>query len=258
MLITLTTDFGTGSPYVAEMKGVILSAAPAATIVDLSHAIPPQDVRTAAMLLAQMTRHFPPETIHIAVVDPGVGTERRLVCVEADRRFYLAPDNGLLTLVVRGARRMAAREIAESSLWRAEVSATFHGRDILAPVAAALALGLATERVGPLAEDLVEIVWPEPQVGDRTIAGEIVLVDAFGNAISNIPGTLLTDILRRGVRVQAGDLPYARLVATYGEATPGTLVALVGSSGWLELAVVNGNAAGQFGLQAGTPVTVSW
>jgi S-adenosylmethionine hydrolase len=143
------------------------------------------------------------------------------------------------------------------------VSPTFHGRDILAPVAASLALGLAPERVGPRVEQIVEIDWPAPRVSERVIQGEIMLIDSFGNCVSNIPGTLLTPFLRRGMHVHAGDTrsgeqPSARLVATYGDSTPGTLVALIGSSGWLELAVVNGNAAQQTGLQSGAPVVVTW
>jgi S-adenosylmethionine hydrolase len=258
-LLTLTTDFGTGSPYVAEMKGVILSAVPEATLVDLTHAIPPQDVRTGAMLLDQMTRAFPPGAIHVAVVDPGVGTARRLVCVgmstAAGGGIFLAPDNGLLTFILRRGPHVA-RTIENAALWRNPVSPTFHGRDILAPVAAAIARGTPLDSIGSRVDDLTLLDWAEAKYGPRSIEGEIVFIDSFGNCVTNIPLSHQC-FVKQPLAIRAAGRDRVPLVRTYAEAAPGTLVALVGSGNWLEIAVVNGSAAAS-GIALGLPVVVSW
>src|SRR5438270_1372894 len=168
-IITLTTDFGLGSPYVAAMKGVILSINPTARLVDIAHTVAPQNIRQSAMLLAEATTWFPAETIHVAVIDPGVGTQRRIVYAQIGDQQYLAPDNGLLSRLTAKSRpaRIIALENAEH--WLPSVSNTFHGRDILAPIAAQLSLGMEPDRLGPSISGLVELDWPTPQVEPNRI-----------------------------------------------------------------------------------------
>src|SRR5262245_29261335 len=161
-IITLTTDFGTRGPYVASMKGVILGINPLAEIVDISHDIEAQGIREGSLCLAAACHHFPPETIHVAVIDPGVGGSRRLLCVAMHGQIFVAPDNGVLTWPARGAPSVDRFELSQSQYWRDPVSATFHGRDILAPVAAHLSLGVRPDQVGLPVADWIELNWPSP------------------------------------------------------------------------------------------------
>jgi S-adenosylmethionine hydrolase len=258
-VITLTTDFGTGSPYVAAMKGVIYSLNPAATVVDISHEIPPQDVRHAAVVLEDLTDLFPPGSIHVVVVDPGVGTERGLVFVRIGRQNYVAPDNGVLSRLAR--RRAPAKiiRLTEKQYWLHPVSATFHGRDIMAAVAARLSLDLDPDWLGTPQEGLVMLDWPEVRIEPHAISGSVLLVDTFGNLITDITAEMLAG---RGethaLRVSCGGRSVEGLSRTYGQQPEGTLVALIGSSGRLELAVVGGSAAAILGVSAGAAVTVAW
>ncbi len=258
-IITLTTDFGIGSPYVAAMKGVILTLDPAAVLVDITHAIRPQDVREAALVLAEVAPRFPPGTIHVAVVDPGVGTDRALVYAEFGAQRYLAPDNGLLSRVAwRGPRGRVIR-LAERQFWLAEVSATFHGRDILAPVAARLGLGLDPQRLGPPMERLVMLDWPEPRVLPGEIQGEVDQVDSFGNLVTNIAAGLLPQAVEYAqTRVVCAGHETVGIACAYGDRPPGSLVALVGSSGRLEVAIRGGSAVRELGVGVGAEVTVLW
>ena len=190
-IITLTTDFGTGSPYVAAVKGVVLSINPAVTLVDVTHDVRAQDVRHGALILDDVTGRFPPGTIHVAVVDPGVGTDRKILVAEIGGRHYVAPDNGLLSRLARRTPPSDVRELTESRYWLDSVSATFHGRDVMAPVAAHLSLGLDPEKLGPPLAKLAMLDWPEPVVSSGRIEGEILDVDSFGNLITNIDAELL-------------------------------------------------------------------
>lgn len=251
-LITLTTDFGADSPYVAAMKGVILTINPAARLIDLSHQIPPQDVRHAAYFLAESIPYFPRGTIHVIVVDPGVGTERRLLYAEVTGQRLLAPDNGCWTLIPAAESPAPVVHLAEARYWRSTVSNTFHGRDILAPVAGHLSLGIVPTSLGPKVADWVGLREPQARRTPQGLIGEVVFVDPFGNLITNIPGAELA----KSNRIIVGDHQVDRRVRTYGEAEPGTLVALVSSSGRLEIAEVNGNAARRLGVGVGTKVTV--
>ena len=186
-IITLTTDFGEDSPYVAALKGVLLGLNPAARLVDLSHQIPPQDVRHAAYFLANALPYFPPGALHVVVVDPGVGSERALLYVELGGQKILAPDNGCWTLLpgAEGAAVGYIRLVQERPL-APDISATFHGRDILAPVAGHLSLGTIPEELGPPLEDWVRLEVPVPRSGLNRIAGEVVFIDHFGNLITPI------------------------------------------------------------------------
>jgi S-adenosylmethionine hydrolase len=255
--ITLTTDFGTASPYTATMKGVILSLNPDARIVDLSHHIPPQDVRHAAFFLASALPHFPPEALHVVVVDPGVGGDRDILYVEVGLQRLLVPDNGCWTLLHDGRPPVRVIRLADQRYWRHSVSATFHGRDIFAPVAANLSLGLDPRKLGPPATGWVRLQRPEPARDAEGIVGEVIFIDHFGNLITNIPAEVLTQQAgRRWVRV--GEHEVLRFVNSYVEAEPGTLVALASSDGWVEVAVAHGSAARRLQASIGTVVIAGW
>jgi S-adenosylmethionine hydrolase len=257
-LITLTTDFGLGSPYVAQMKGVILSICREVDLIDLTHAIAPQGVREGAVVLADTTPRFPPGTIHVAVIDPGVGTTRRLVYAEIGGQRYLAPDNGLLTLLTRQSLPKRLIVLENRAYWLPQTSHTFHGRDILAPVAAHLARGVDAADLGPQVETLITLDWARPIKTGTDIRGEVLYVDSFGNLITNISRdevATLGDLAR--VAVECGGRTIFGLVATYGTAMTGETIALFDSQGRLEIAVVGGSAARQLGVQAGAVVQVS-
>jgi S-adenosylmethionine hydrolase len=253
-IITLTTDFGAAGPYAAAMKGVILALNPAARLVDLTHHVPPQDVRHAAFFLASAVPCFPPEAIHVVVVDPGVGSDRALLYVEAGGRRLLAPDNGCWTLL-EGAGAARGIRLADPRFWRQPVSATFHGRDILAPVAAHLSLGTDPAQLGPPVAEWVRLPWPRPATQKDGLTGEVVFIDDFGNLITNIPGP---EWAARPARVAVGGRPVERRVRRYAEAPPGTAVVLVSSAGLMEVAVSHGSAARQLEATIGTPVVVTW
>ena len=257
-IITLTTDFGTGSPYVAQVKGVMLSIQPQAVLVDITHDIAPQEVRQAALVLEDATPRFPPGSIHMAVVDPGVGTDRRLLAAEIGGRYYLAPDNGLLGRLL--AREPAARvgALTNREYWLPAVSATFHGRDILAPVAAHLSLGTSLEELGQPCDQITQLPWPRVALEKHRVGGEILAIDSFGNLISNISQDVLAAVgIADSATIHCGGRTISGLAATYGRCPPGTLIALIGSSSRLEIAVVNGSAAVELRAEVGDSVTVA-
>lgn len=258
-IITLTTDFGSGSHYVAAMKGVILSIEPTATIVDISHDVPAQDVRHAAVLLDNAADWFPPDTIHVAVVDPGVGTDRAIVYAKIGQQQFLAPDNGLLSRLASRTKPSRVVRLTEPAYWLEEVSTTFHGRDIFAPVAARLAAGLDPDRLGPSHDRLIAFDWPEVrQLADR-IAGAVVEIDSFGNLITNLTAEMFagrpTD---RRACVVCNIYETWGVYSTYAGHPSGTLVAVIGSGGRLELALVGDSAARRLGIGIGSPVTLAW
>jgi S-adenosyl-L-methionine hydrolase (adenosine-forming) len=255
-LITLTTDFGSGSPYVAALKGVLLSANPVVQLIDISHDIEPQNLRQGAIVLSEATPWFPAGTIHVAVVDPGVGTSRRMIFVKIGEQQYLAPDNGLLSLLLKRTPVSEMFEVANAKLWRAEVSNTFHGRDILAPVAAKLSLGLEPSKLGPRIENLQSLDWPEPRIGARRIHGIVQWGDRFGNLITNVHRDLLPQ--SGEMRIQGGNREIQGVQRTYADRAAGSLIALIGSSGFLEIAVVNGNAAELLHVSTGATISIEW
>jgi S-adenosyl-L-methionine hydrolase (adenosine-forming) len=257
-IITLTTDFGTDSPYVAQMKGVILSINPAVSLVDITHAVPPQDVAQGALALMDATPRFPLGSIHVCVVDPGVGTERKIVCAEIGGRLYVAPDNGLLGHLIRGAPPTRVVLITNTLYQLPTPSMTFHGRDIMAPAAAHLSLGTDIEALGPPAGGLVQLDWPTVVVENGRIAASVITRDSFGNLITNIErGDFAAMDSRESAIVHCGGRAITGIVSTYSQQPPGTVVALFGSSGRLEIAVVNGNAAEELNVWVGDPVTVA-
>lgn len=251
-LITLTTDFGDASPYVAAMKGVILGLNPSARLIDLSHRIPPQDVRHAAFFLASAVPYFPPRTLHVVVVDPGVGSERALLFIEVAGQRLLAPDNGCWTML---AQPTTVIRLAEPRFWRTEVSHTFHGRDILAPVAGHLSLGIDARQLGPEANEWVRLEIPKPRAVRGPLSGEVLFVDSFGNLITNLnPAELRTPPTRLKV---GGRSHRFQWVDSYAQARPGSLVMLTSSNGLLEIAVAQGNAGRKLRARVGTRVVIS-
>ncbi|MDY0167813.1 MAG: SAM-dependent chlorinase/fluorinase [Thermoguttaceae bacterium] len=258
-IITLTTDFGAGSPYVAAMKGVILSINPDVTLVDLTHDVPAQDVRYGAMILDSVCPRFPAGTVHVAVVDPGVGTDRAIVYARIGGQQFIAPDNGLLSRLAERNRPDQIIRLVNPEFWLPEVSATFHGRDIMAPAAAHLTRGVAPEQLGPPHEGLVAIQWLRVHRGERRLEGAVEQIDSYGNLITNITVDMLegrpTD---ERACIICGIYETFGIYRTYADQPPGTLVALIGSSGQLELAVVGDNAASRLGIEIGALVVVAW
>lgn len=256
-LISLTTDFGAGSPYVAQLKGVILTIQPQAVLVDLTHAILPQNVRQAALVLEDVSGCFPPGSIHVAVVDPGVGTDRRLLAAEIAGRYYLAPDNGLLGRLIASAPTARVVALTQRAFWLPSVSATFHGRDIMAPVAAQLSLGTALEDLGEPCDNPIQLAWPAATSDKNRVQGEVQAIDSFGNLITNISRELLIEAGEAAV-IQCGGRTISGMTDTYGRCSPGSLIALVDSSNRLEIAVVNGSAAVELRAEVGDVVSVLW
>jgi S-adenosylmethionine hydrolase len=256
-IITLTTDFGSGSPYVAAMKGVILGINPSVRLVDISHDVNPQDVHHGAVLLAEAATWFPPATIHATVVDPGVGTQRKLIYARIGDGQYLAPDNGLLSLLANRHKPARIVQLTNPEIWLPDVSNTFHGRDIIAPAAAQLSLGLEPDRLGPSIHEMLMLDWPEPRRMGNRIEGAVRWIDHFGNLITNISAGLLADEKNGSIlRIQCARHDFVGLSQAYGQRSPGDLTALVGASGYLEIAVVNGSAAQVLKLQVGASVIV--
>ena len=258
-IITLTTDFGAGSPYTAAMKGVMLSINPDATLVDLTHEVPAQDIDAGAVVLDDAAAWFPGETIHVAVVDPGVGTERAIVYARIGTQHYIAPDNGLLSRLTVRAPASKLIRLANREYWLEKISATFHGRDIMAPVAAHLSLGVAPEQFGPPVDELVQLDLPRVKQTPLRLEGQIQKVDSFGNLVTNITSDMLvgrpTD---ERVCIVCNIYETWGIYRTYAEQLDGMFVALVGSSDHVELALVGDNAAKRLGIQVGMPVVVSW
>jgi S-adenosylmethionine hydrolase len=257
-LITLTTDFGLKDPYVAEMKAVILRTCPEATIVDVSNEVEKFNIRMGAFILAAAAPYFPVGTVHVAVVDPGVGTERRGICIETDRACYVGPDNGLLVLAAQGQQIKHVYEIKNKTLMMPEVSNTFHGRDVFASVAGHLANGLSPSSFGP---EIVKFVVPEFAGAVRrkgAIVGEVIHVDDFGNIITNIRGGELESIdVGRSVkaRLKEGEVKMSFCKA-YGEVEAGEPLALIGSHGFVEISINQGNASQVFKIKNGDAVTI--
>ncbi len=242
-LIVLLTDFGLKDHYVGVMKGVISGVCPEARLVDLTHEIPPQDVRAGAFVLGVAYRYFPEGTIFLGVVDPGVGTSRKGLLIEAGGYYFVGPDNGLFTWVVKKEGLSLAVELSNKSYFRPEISRTFHGRDIFAPVAAHLARGVPLLDFGPELKEIVMLPWPEPKEEGLFLRGAVIYVDRFGNLITNISEEKLRCPPKK-VLYQGREIPFFE---TYGLAPYGEPLALIGSEGFLEIAVSGGSAAERFG-----------
>ena len=267
-VITLLSDFGLSDSYVGAMKGVISSICPGASIVDITHEAPPQDVLQGAFLLSTAWQFFPSGTVHVAVVDPGVGTERKPLLVRAQGHFFLAPDNGILSMVMPGEDDATAPfqphqadvppgveafALTNSAYWLHPVSNTFHGRDIFAPVAANLLLGIAPVDMGERVEEMVRLAVPKPLWQDGFLTGYVLHLDRFGNIVTNI---VMRDIaeVSDGIEIEVGKRKISRFSNTYGDTNE--LTALIGGQGYLEVALPNGNAALELGVRVQDRVVV--
>jgi S-adenosylmethionine hydrolase len=261
-LISLLTDFGTQDEYVGVIKGVILARNPKAMVVDISHAVAPQDVPGAAVMLRAAYPYFPQSTLHVVVVDPGVGSRRSIVALALeDGPLFLAPDNGVLTAILLGARPKEVVRVENAAFFLDRVSRTFHGRDIFAPVAAAVAGGVPLRRLGPpmAPADLVRIELLAPRQDQaNAVSGTIVGIDRFGNLITNIDAALLAAATHPHLQVRIGAHRIQGLCTTYEAVAPHRAVALIGSRGTLEIAVNCGNAAQTLSVGKGAAVRVDW
>lgn len=250
--ITLLTDFGTRDGYVAAMKGVIADLVPDVWIDDAAHDIAPGDIVTGAFALGRYVHLYPAGSIHVAVIDPGVGTARRALAASVDGRLLIAPDNGLITRVLQRAGYARMVEITHPEIVRDGISTTFHGRDIFAPAAGRLARGMPLDELGPTLEDPVLLEFPHPDVRGDEILGEVMTIDRFGTLITNIrKGQVL-----RGAHVMVDGIEVGEIRRSYASVQPGELVALIGSDGLLEIAARDASAADLMGKGRGGRVTV--
>jgi S-adenosylmethionine hydrolase len=250
MIITLTTDFGLRDSFVGTMKGVILGMAPAARIVDLSHGIAAGDIRSGAFALMTAAPFFPAGTIHVAVIDPGVGSPRRAIAVRSRRAIFIGPDNGVLSWAVKDEDSLEIRSVEK--IFSLQVSHTFHGRDVFAPAAAWIAAEREFSDLGPQLADFLRTEWPNPRRVPEGWRAEVIYVDTYGNAITALPAELTQGV--QSVLLPDGKrIPFERFYAAVPRGNP---VAVLGSSGFLEIAINDGNAAGELGLRPGSAVII--
>jgi S-adenosylmethionine hydrolase len=258
-VVTLLTDFGERDFFVGAMKGVILAINQDARMVDVSHDIPPHKVQEAAFVLKGAYPHFPPGTIHLAVVDPGVGSSRRSIIVDAGAHLFVGPDNGIFTWVLKD-RPCRVIELTEAQFFLPEVSDTFHGRDIFAPVAGHLSLGVhKSESFGRFIEDPVVMSFPEPVLEHGKITGEVIHIDRFGNLITNIPKMMIRGRVKpEEVSISVGDNTLEGISRSYSRKKPGELLSVIGGADLLEVSVNMGNAMEVLGVETGERVTISF
>ena len=258
-IVTFTSDFGLADWFVGVVRGVIVTICPTARVVDLTHEVPPGHVERGAFVLEAAAPDFPPGTVHLAVVDPGVGTSRRALAVRAHGQYFVGPDNGLLEWAL-GSPEAEVHALTDTRYFRPSVSRTFHGRDVFAPVAAHLADGAKIEKLGARVTDPVRLELPMPALRNGELKGRIVFVDRFGNALTDLDAGLIEAAFRgspnSAIEVIAGGKAVRGISGSYGDAPIGTLVAIIGSSGRLEIAEVGGHAASRWGLGVGDDVKV--
>lgn len=259
--ITLTTDFGLNDHFVGAMKGVILGIAPDAQIVDISHAVQPFDILDGALTISQAYSYFPSGTVHMVIVDPGVGTARRPIILTADRHLFVAPDNGVLSLVYAREERISVRHVTAEHYFLKERSNTFHARDIFSPVAAQLSKGVESDRFGEEITDFVRFGAPRPKpVDERTLRGVVLKVDRFGNLITNITPQDAPQLFAAtppAFKIAIGTkAPATRICTSYAEGAPGEVFGIPGSMGFLEVAANRGSANQLLGAGKGSEVNV--
>ena len=257
-IITLTTDYGFNDYLVGTLKGVILKINPDATIVDVTHSVAPYDVMDGALAIAAAYRYFPPKTIHVVIVDPGVGSERRPLLVSGETQLFVAPDNGVLSLVYENETYLTVRSITAEHYFIQPVSRTFHGRDVFAPVAAWLSKTWQMSSFGEEIQDFKRFSLPKPRVAEGQLNGLVLRVDTFGNLMTNFTPADLPDMTTKDgkLRIQVGDKEVNRLVGTFTEGEPGEPVAMIGSSGFIEIVVNKGNASRTLGANRGAAVAI--
>jgi S-adenosylmethionine hydrolase len=256
--ITLTTDFGTRDWFAGTMKAVILGLHPRANVVDITHEIPPGDIRAGAFALMAGCRYFPKGTVHVAVVDPGVGTRRRPMAAQLGGHYFVGPDNGLFTPIYEDAEKngwpLKIVHLVNEKYFLAQVSRTFHGRDIFAPVSAHLANGVPLADLGPVISDPLRLQMPKPEKTPTGWRAHVMAADAFGNLTTDLPSAALAEHAQVSFHLRGREV--RGLVDSYGQKQPGELVALVDSENYVEIAIVNGSAAQVLGAQVGEVVEV--
>lgn len=250
--VVLLTDFGHRDPFVGVMKGVILSRAPKASIVDLCHEIPPQDVSAAALALRTSVGYFPPGSIFVAVVDPGVGSKRRVLWARSRNKQFVGPDNGIFSWLNGDEKIIETRSVVNDNYFASDVSTTFHGRDIFAPLAAALSKTLSPSKLGPVIDDPVVLPWPSPKRAKSSVEGVILSFDRFGNAVTNLPSAEVPP----GARLVHKGRDLGPLRAHYAEVPPGRPLAVAGSAGLVELSRRDGDYAATTRARKGDHVHV--
>ena len=256
-IITLTTDFGDESGYAGVMKGVILTVNPDCQIIDITHRVSQQDVEEAAFLLNNSFSYFPEHSIHVVVVDPGVGSERKPILVETDKYWFVGPDNGVFSFMFLMEGFKKVWEITNESYFLPEVSSTFHGRDIFAPVAAHLSLGVSAEELGKELKGFVMLKDLEPKVEAGVIKARVVYADHFGNLISNISKDLFSRLVAdKSFNISVGGEMIQKLSLSYADVRDGEVLALFGSSQWLEISVKNGNCQKELDIKKGAEINI--
>lgn len=255
-IITLTTDFGLQDYYVSAMKAVMLGLAPEVRLVDVSHDIPPQDIMAGAWVIRNSAFLFPEGTVHLVVVDPGVGTRRHPVALKINGQYFVGPDNGIFSLFY-DEYDVEAYRLSNQTFWREESSNTFHGRDVFAPVAAHLSKGVAIQELGDPIDDLVTYHWAVPIADKDGIQGWIVHIDRFGNLVTNISKDLLDDTIGTSrVKIYVGHTMIDRVRNTFGDVEEGEPVAYIGSSGMLEIGINKGNASRMLSVDKGAQISI--
>jgi len=257
-IITLTTDYGNGDHLVGTLKGVILKINPDVTIVDITHDIAPFDLLDAAVTIAEASKYFPPRTIHVVIVDPGVGTERRPLLTRADTNYFVAPDNGVLSLIYDREESLTVRHITTEHYFLQPVSQTFHGRDIFAPVAAWLTKNWQPASMGDAITDFKRFNVPKPKQDGYVLKGVILRIDRFGNLMTNFTAADIPEEIFKSGKIQLllNDKEVTRLVANFAQGQPNEPVAVIGSSGFLEVVVNKANASRVLNIGRGTPATL--
>lgn len=257
-IVTFTTDFGLQDHYVGTMKGVVLNINPEAGLVDISHSVQPFDVLDGALTITQAYRYFPSETIHVVVVDPGVGTARRPILVTTEKHMFVAPDNGVLSLVYERESRLSVRQISAEHYFLQPVSATFHGRDIFARVAGYLSKGVEAAKFGDEVSDFVRFAAPKPKaMNERTMRGVVLKVDKFGNIVTNITPQDVPALFQAAppaFKIMLGSHEVSDMKAAYAQGAPGQVFAILGSMGYLEVAANRASAADLLGVKKGLEV----
>lgn len=255
-IITLTTDFGIKDHYVGVLKAVLLSIAPDVRLVDISHQIPPQDIMAGAWVVRNSAMLFPPDSVHLVVVDPGVGTSRKPIAIKIKDQYFVGPDNGIFSLIA-DQYEYSGVELNHAKFWRPSPSNTFHGRDIFAPVAAHLANGVELEDLGDPIEKLETYRWAVPISDKDGVQGWIVHIDHFGNLISNIPESMIRKAgADANLKIYVGNTIFDTIVNTFGDVPDGEPAAYIGSSGVLEIAINKGDAREMLGVEKGAQISI--
>lgn len=264
IVVTLTTDFGTADHLVASMRGVILKINPEVHIVDITHNVMPYDILDAAVTLSQCYKYYPSRTIHIVVIDPGVGTQRRPLLVSGDTHYFIAPDNGVLSPIYEKEERLTVRHITAEHYFHTPISNTFHGRDIFAPCAAWLAKNGAPSSFGSEITDYVRFAMPKAKINGNMVKGVVMKVDNFGNLVTNISAEDVPQLLSSAaqckitIAAKDGAKDISKFVNTYAQGAQGEPIALIGSGGYLEICIAKSSAARTLGATRGAEVTIQF